>query len=123
MLFVGCGFSERKSRVDTKCKAERNNGLTAEVFFTLQAGAKSSPIRHLRLGDRLTERQGGKDEVGWDSLSAKFLGNPSLPTLDLKNAGDSKNQLCANMCMCVCWVLCCLFGKKRKSQKHGNTKP
>ena len=33
--------------MDKKCKAETNNGLTAEVFFTLQAGAKSSPIRHL----------------------------------------------------------------------------
>ena len=107
--------------MDTKCKAERNNGLTAEVFFTLQAGAKSSPIRHLRLGDRLTERQGGKDEVGWDSLSAKFLGNPSLPTLDLKNAGDSKNQLCANMCMCVCVGFCVVCLEKNEKAKNTAT--
>ena len=47
VLFVCCGFFRTQKLKWTKVQGWKNNGLTAEIFFTLQTGAKSSPIRHL----------------------------------------------------------------------------
>ena len=120
---VVCLLSDvcRQHRKLEKCKCWTNITQTAEPFFKLQTGAKSSPIRHLRLGDRLTKRQGGKNNV-WvrQSFLPKILGNPSPPYPWIgKRRRFEGIRLCVNV-----WVFwfCVVVLKSTKNKTTCSTK-